>query len=428
MKGSPTHELSATFVDIPDDPMLLVAQFLKPPQVYNLCLTNHDRFFRQAGNSASLNDGMTGGASAASHQARGGNAPGALFSTNLLRHSLLSSLRRVLRKSSAGLSLDQVSFSGTPRGSVVLTGSSMVQCCLGETYKLCDLDVFCTTGAAPAVRSWLIKEGGMLFQGFCDTYVGVEDLTHPIDSKIHHVEYYSLLPEDGEEQYYSDPFDYKKACDFGKHVNENYAMGKWEYTLGMAGVVDATNPKYRIKPLPGDPFPFNYEFGHGAIDLVVATDQCSSASELLEDFDLNICKAFWDGEVFSIPGPHYTFAHRSKMEPMRKAFVQSYMRHYSPAIEHFSSDSAKEKVGRIRSAMRGVAAELGDSYFCRGIYFRQQEKELCLQFHNFVYKLVKRLEKYQKRGIIVQDAPDTSNFPIRSISAMDAFDVDDMFG
>ena len=59
---------------------------------------------------------------------RGGNAPDALFCTKLLRFSLLSSLSRILRNNSANLSLDQVSFSDMPRGSVVLTGSTIVQC------------------------------------------------------------------------------------------------------------------------------------------------------------------------------------------------------------------------------------------------------------------------------------------------------------
>ena len=34
--------------------MLLLAQFASPPDVYNLCLTNKDRFFRSAGNTAAV--------------------------------------------------------------------------------------------------------------------------------------------------------------------------------------------------------------------------------------------------------------------------------------------------------------------------------------------------------------------------------------
>lgn len=66
--------VSVSFVDISDDPLLLVAQFSSPPDVYNLCLTNQERFFRTAGNVAVPNTQQ--------EEARGGNAPDAQFCTS----------------------------------------------------------------------------------------------------------------------------------------------------------------------------------------------------------------------------------------------------------------------------------------------------------------------------------------------------------
>jgi hypothetical protein len=61
-------------------------------------------------------------------------------------------------------------------------------------------DIFCTPRVAPAVRSWLIKRGEtIIFQFFYDSHMGVEDITHPIDPNIHHVEYYCNFKEDEDE-------------------------------------------------------------------------------------------------------------------------------------------------------------------------------------------------------------------------------------
>jgi hypothetical protein len=67
------------FVDISDDP-LLVARFLSPPDVCNLCLTNPEHFFCTAGNAVGTNT--------QEEEHRGGNAPDALFCNKLLRFSL----------------------------------------------------------------------------------------------------------------------------------------------------------------------------------------------------------------------------------------------------------------------------------------------------------------------------------------------------
>ena len=57
----------------------------------------------------------------------------------------------------SGITLDSaLSLSDLPEGSAVITGSTIVQACLGELWGGCggcDVDVFCTAKDAPKVRS-----------------------------------------------------------------------------------------------------------------------------------------------------------------------------------------------------------------------------------------------------------------------------------
>jgi hypothetical protein len=129
---------------------------------------------------------------------------------------------------------------------------------------------------------------------------------------------------------------------------------------------------------------------------------------LLEDFDVDICKASWNGRFFSIPNPHFTFTRRSKMEPERMVLTESYKRHVL-AVQNETDD-------RIAKAHARVAAELVDSPFCRDDVDQvTNDVDLAFQFHNFVYRLYERRSRqvYQGRGIQVQDAPETDDFCFR---------------
>ena len=57
-----------------------------------------------------------------------------------------------------------------------------------------------------------------------------------------------------------------------------------------------------------------------------------TAHDLLDSFDLTICKASFDGTTFKIPEPHLLFNRKSTMEPCRRLFLQSYMNHYGKVV------------------------------------------------------------------------------------------------
>lgn len=69
------------------------------------------------------------------------------------------------------------------------------------------------------------------------------------------------------------------------------------------------NKAYHIKPNAGSDLPLDFD-AEFSIDLVVAKVN-KSAYDLLNDFDIEICKASWNGKNFKIPNPHQTFSGKS---------------------------------------------------------------------------------------------------------------------
>ena len=163
---------------------------------------------------------------------------------------------------------------------------------------------------------------------------------------------------------------YKKAVGWGKNCQKNYANWKWKPFFAILGVDQ--NKAYDIKPKPRGDLPFDFN-GEGDIDLIVARTK-NSPFDLLEDFDLTICKASFDGKTFRIPDPHNTFSGRSTMEPNRKKVVESYVKHYVPDNKHRTGMEASVFVSAIVEKVRkdvprapfykqlDVAARLPDRY------------------------------------------------------------------
>jgi hypothetical protein len=69
--------------------------------------------------------------------------------------------------------------------------------------------------------------------------------------------------------------------------------------------LDHKNKAYHIKPKAGGNLPFDFNADH-SIDLVVAKVN-KSAYDLLNDFDIEICKTSWNGKNFKIPNPNQTW-------------------------------------------------------------------------------------------------------------------------
>lgn len=277
-------------------------------------------------------------------------------------------------------------------------------------------------------------------------------MVYTVDTSIHHVEHwgsvatnirYSSDSEDEKRREIDldklDDFEYyKRAVDQGKGISR-YANGKWMHTMyfDILGVDRNKNNEYDIKPMPGGVIPFDYD-GRGNIDLIVADvggkewHEKVIPAELLDEFDLTICKASFDGKKFHIPDPHRTFKGETTMEPNRRAVVESYVRHFkspgekrlgpieqsrlaSTAIEALRKDVPVSPFYHqldfaARLPDRYTGAEFGDDWDDphKGTLYDtmvQAKYGASISFHNWIRKLITRLHKYQKRGIEVVGAP-----------------------
>ena len=197
--------------------------------------------------------------------------------------------------------------------------------------------------------------------------------------------------------------------------------------FGILGLGTNKDGSYDIKTESGK-IPFDF-FGSGKIDLIVAKSD-TVASALLDGFDLEICKASFDGKKFHIPDPHLTFAGKTRMESNRRAVVGSYVKHHRVPKDRPRRMMPMEYSRLASSTIRTVRKDVPHAPFYRildvaaalddwydpdadrfddeGTFFDPMVLAKWgppTQFHNWCCALVKRLRKYQKRGIEVVDAP-----------------------
>jgi len=90
-----------------------------------------------------------------------------------------------------------------------------------------------------------------------------------------------------------------------------------------------------IRPQHGGNLPFDFEASHGTIDLIVGVkvprnlNETVTAHDLLDSFDLTICKASFDGTTFQIPELHLLFNRKTTMEFSCLILLDSYTKHYN---------------------------------------------------------------------------------------------------
>mmetsp|Transcript_33699 Transcript_33699/g.76066 ORF Transcript_33699/g.76066 Transcript_33699/m.76066 type:complete len:509 (+) Transcript_33699:80-1606(+) len=461
---------------VPDCAWENVASFAAPSDCYNIALASK-RFFRPVSISSDAPE-RRGGQKPRRKSKRlksAGGAPPLLLATRMLRVSLEHNLERVLEHSRSGITLESLKKLGElPEGSAVIAGSTMVQACLGvlwgeggeKTYRdgKSDVDIFCSAKAAPAVRSWLVEKSDCMFVGLRDS--GYEcgatsdKMLYAVDTNIHHVEHWgsiseNLVKEDnysyGKEEESPPPVGdaknteyYKKVVGYGKQCQSSIDE-KFEYSLHFTSLGIDLNEAYDVKPKSGGDLPYDFH-GEGDIDLVVGRlkdksgDKKIAPSDLLSDFDLEICKCSFDGKKFHIADPHNTFSGKTQMEPKRRAVVSSYANHFSPpedrcihgveASAHTGAvidkvrvdvrdtpfygqldlaallpDRDRPEKDKSTSNSRPFRLTLSQDEYIYHDPIARVKFSSSIQFHNFVVKLIDRLEKYQSRGIEVLDAP-----------------------
>jgi hypothetical protein len=287
-----------------------------------------------------------------------------------MNNALFHSMDRTLKSNSASVGRDVDVFNSFRRlanslspDSVAMSGSIVVQAVLGDQWDGSDIDVYCTQGAAPAVRTWLINDLNQVLVGVHASY-----RTGERGSTVHHVEHWANEPKVGKtfecqcaRGHVKWQFD--KAA--SNHASPMYLQGRDLYDsdevidgdLHPSCAVHTEGDHTPIPFEPHTPIPFEPrlvdqcdENGRRKskketvnIDLIVV-DSESSVADAIEDFDIVICKCSWDGIKFSIPTPTDTFERRSKLSD-----------HHKSRMTHVYSKCVETEAGR---AFRLVMSEL----------------------------------------------------------------------
>jgi hypothetical protein len=253
------------------------------------------------------------------------------------------------------------------------------------------------------------------------------------------------------------PFIYEQACQDRDGINERIVRDLFRRYLrrinDITGTEEYINPEsspYRIKTCDGTPFPFDSRFGFISentgtpgqikvkeIDLVVGKVGYVSASDTLEDFDLNICKCNFNGNTFSIPDPHRTFAGQTTFASKKtKDLILGYHTHFNGNMIYKNENEAgrDKRHHQIWHALELVQEDrvllpynlIGEDE-CNSIIRRRRQH---FALHNYIVRQVERIKKYETRGIVVEDDDDlinaTNEFQIRRINACGDFEGENL--
>ena len=168
-----------------------------------------------------------------------------------------------------------------------------------------------------------------------------------------------------------------------------------------------TNIRMNTDP-PDAPLPYNFHCPT-SIQLIVGKPGIEDARDLLKSFDLSICQISFDGTRFRFPSPHLTFNGRSIMEPARASIVKTYLQaapSFVPqdqgirtdGLASINSDVWPQAAVYPWNAPSGTAFTSGRSNMLAQVIATMQ--------HNFIVKLILRLQKYNCRGIEIDNCPD----------------------
>ena len=315
------------------------------------------------------------------------------------------------------------------RPQVLLSGSMAVQAALGTEWRS-DVDIFCTWEAAPTVRQWLVENCGLICSGANDTY----DSRGPAQlTIIDHVEGYAPPPKVGSyelenrgwgtdrrtltpEEYYAE------ACKYG---NESVASGgrsRWGSPPKRVGLPGGS---------AGGVFPYNYDLENETfLQLIIGKEGAQDARELLESFDLTICKTAYDGRNFRIPAPLDTFCSRTRVTAARRALIEDFIQ-TEIMLMGDESENGDVMIYEIMEAMHDEAWEAvglmgyskareemrGRESMARVLASRRLDVDDGLDESDppddpnwmmryiFVNKLILRLQKYAHRGVKIIAPP-----------------------
>ena len=323
-----------------------------------------------------------------------------------------------------------------------------------EQWKDADVDIFCTWEAAPFVRQRLVERCGLICTGSDDGYLKADqELTvanyekhcfdHATLSVICHVENYNSRPmtgntaddenrvydlAHGELDYASDAY-FAQVTQWGAERLEwskSYQYG-WGNEYMYPGGLRTELPKHSKNTrsvakcgLPeigvpegsaGGAFPYDFELRGGSfVQIIIAEPRVKDARELLNSFVLEICKCSFDGNVFRVPDAVKSFAGRTRVTPARHALVDDFMRNVKQYVTNISSYTIRGTVmSNMTKSWIGLGATPLKDTSKVGVVgsssWFQFRCDICRRY-DFITKLIERMQKYDNRGVSIDDAPE----------------------
>ena len=145
-------------------------------------------------------------------------------------------------------------------------------------------------------------------------------------------------------------------------------------------------------------------------------------SELLQSFDIVLCKASFDGRLFRVPQPHLSFCAETALDPQRQKLMRTFVAEtFSEGPEPLWAgfnvygysglevDVRRQRVAAFRArvvpllmsaGLRGNTLDLILEWSDLGLNGSKDDETFMRKFHhNFIVRLLKRYAKYRGRGI-----------------------------
>ena len=298
---------------------------------------------------------------------------------------------------------------------VLLSGSLAVMSVMGVQsddvrWEDADVDIFCTWEAAPFVRQRLFENCGLICSGHDNSYMspGPDEVLKFGDftqTALSHVESYCSRPTEG----------MSHGAGVGRDYPSPYSSDAYFAQVSKWGA-HAINEPYGKVGVPwgsqGDFFLYDYHLREeGNVQLIVGVEDVGDARELLNSFDLQICKCSFDGTTFRVPNALKSFAGHTVVTPARRALVQDFMRNvekFADDVEYVHGDTSEMVKVLSKMTAKSWNGVGGTRFKETWVTTYAGEKTLSHDFvarYIFLTKLVERMQKYNERGVAIDDPP-----------------------
>ena len=405
--------------NLPDNIYQHIAEYLKPPEIYSFNKAfpeqANSHAFKQAPPNSVYNDSTTIGQFCL-HQSqlksliRSIQLTSPLFTPEKAKE-LADSIKRINEK---------------PQNSLLLSGSTLVQATTGlEFLHPKDLDLYTNLSALQESRNMLKEMGFLCYKVLTSYYSPERPFLLGTDPLIHHVEIYvsDTNPDTGT----------KRPSTTAHRIKQHYSNwldleNGWMHPMSPSQSHRGNNltqlREYQFCPS----FPFTETVGNipKIVDLVVLNPS-ASPQDVLRRFDLDICKAYFDGSNFGNIQEENTYFYKSDWDPNWQVLVNSYVLAFlaecrehvrkfpedKPSLYVFNIDKNNLKhlllvVSSIAKATKNNHWQFPCPYHgfdCNcTIHLLNRDYLICL--HKRIVKQFKRALKYIHRGISIPSMDD----------------------